>query len=584
VAQTVPLFAYAAADFQAKPDPKYQNGCDLVMKGGITSGVVYPYAILELAKAYRFRSIGGASAGAIAAAFAGAAEYSRTVRGDPDGFLRMQAYCETLPAILASLFQPYPRFTGLMQFLLKAQAGGPLAWLAPLAAFWGSTLAGAIVGGGVMGLLGAGVAGVVLGMLTGVVVAVLGRVIRLVLVDLPKPEHGFGLCSGLTQPGQKGPALTDWLHRALQDIAFADPERADPLTFGDLAGPDPRQPVINLRMMTTNLSMGRPHNLPVLAMAAMYQTQAWARLFPASVMNYLGRISRPSKLTPDARVFPSPAETPVIVAVRMSLSFPVLFSAVPVVVRDIETASLLKANGVTKPVEVRTVWFSDGGISSNFPIHMFDALLPTRPTFALSLDTLPAGGDENGRRVIIPQTAGEGVGLPVHAIGGLGAFAGSILGAAKDWQDALLGGMPGQRERIARVMLSSKEGGLNLTMPPERSRALMRYGQEVGQRFANGALDFDEHRWRRALVSYEQVEHAVAVHDHAWNAAGYGPWFASYAPNAKSYKKLTQGDRKAIHDRLRAMAKEVTTFTPPILAPDSKFPRPSGRLRIVPDV
>ena len=112
----------------------------------------------------------------------------------------------------------------------------------------------------------------------------------------------------------------------------------------------------------------------------------------------------------------------------------------------------------------------------------------------------------------------------------------------------------------------------------------MRYGQEVGHRFANGALDFDEHRWRRALVSYEQVEHAVAVHDHAWNAEGYGPWFASYAPKAKSYKKLTQSDRKAIHARLGAMAKEVTTFTPPILAPDSKFPRPSGRLRIVPDV
>ena len=584
MAQTVPLFAYTAADFQAKPDPNYQNGCDLVMKGGITSGVVYPYAILELAKAYRFRSIGGASAGAIAAAFAGAAEYSRTVRGDPDGFLRMQAYCETLPAILASLFQPFPRFTGLMRFLLKAQSGRPLAWVAPLAAFWGSTLAGAVIGGGVMGLLHAGVAGVVLGMLMGVVAAVLVRVVRLVLVDLPKPEHGFGLCSGLTQPGQKVPALTDWLHRALQDIAFADPDRADPLTFGDLGGPDPHQPVINLRMMTTNLSMGRPYNLPVLGMAAKYQTQAWARLFPASVMTYLGRIGRPSTLMPDARVFPSPAQVPVIVAVRMSLSFPVLFSAVPVVVRDIETASLLKANGVTRPVEVRTVWFSDGGISSNFPIHMFDALLPTRPTFALSLDALPAGGDENGRRVIIPQTAGEGVGLPVHAIAGLGAFAGSILGAAKDWQDALLGGMPGQRERIARVMLSAKEGGLNLTMPPERSRALMRYGQEVGHRFANGALDFDEHRWRRALVSYEQVEHAVAVHDHAWNAEGYGPWFASYAPKAKSYKKLTQSDRKAIHARLGAMAKEVTTFTPPILAPDSKFPRPSGRLRIVPDV
>src|SRR4029453_4772714 len=130
--------------------------------------------------------------------------------------------------------------------------------------------------------------------------------------------------SGLTQPGQKVPALTDWLHRALQDIAFADPDRADPLTFGDLAGPDPDQPVINLRMMITNLSMGRPHNLPVLGMAARYRTQAWARLFPATVMTYLGRISRPSKSMPDARVFPRPAEVPVIVAVRMSLSFPVL--------------------------------------------------------------------------------------------------------------------------------------------------------------------------------------------------------------------------------------------------------------------
>ncbi|EMS98269.1 patatin, partial [Agrobacterium tumefaciens str. Cherry 2E-2-2] len=51
--------------------PKYQpdmfaapeKECDVVMKGGITSGVVYPYAVLELARRYRFRSIGGTSAG-----------------------------------------------------------------------------------------------------------------------------------------------------------------------------------------------------------------------------------------------------------------------------------------------------------------------------------------------------------------------------------------------------------------------------------------------------------------------------------------------------------------------------------------
>lgn len=33
--------------------------CDVIMKGGITSGVVYPGAIFELSRTYRFRGIGG---------------------------------------------------------------------------------------------------------------------------------------------------------------------------------------------------------------------------------------------------------------------------------------------------------------------------------------------------------------------------------------------------------------------------------------------------------------------------------------------------------------------------------------------
>jgi len=35
--------------------------CDLVMRGGITSGIVYPRAIAKLAETYNFRSIGGTS-------------------------------------------------------------------------------------------------------------------------------------------------------------------------------------------------------------------------------------------------------------------------------------------------------------------------------------------------------------------------------------------------------------------------------------------------------------------------------------------------------------------------------------------
>jgi predicted acylesterase/phospholipase RssA len=44
--------------------------CDIVMKGGITSGVVYPLAIAILAEDFIFKNVGGTSAGAIAAAAA----------------------------------------------------------------------------------------------------------------------------------------------------------------------------------------------------------------------------------------------------------------------------------------------------------------------------------------------------------------------------------------------------------------------------------------------------------------------------------------------------------------------------------
>jgi hypothetical protein len=51
--------------------------CDVIMKGGITSGVVYPWAIAEFARTYRLHGLGGASAGAIGAALGAAAEFGR---------------------------------------------------------------------------------------------------------------------------------------------------------------------------------------------------------------------------------------------------------------------------------------------------------------------------------------------------------------------------------------------------------------------------------------------------------------------------------------------------------------------------
>ena len=68
------------------PNASEDRYCDLVMKGGIASGVVYPRAIARLAEHYRFQSIGGTSAGAIAAAVTAAAEYQRRRTGSLQGF------------------------------------------------------------------------------------------------------------------------------------------------------------------------------------------------------------------------------------------------------------------------------------------------------------------------------------------------------------------------------------------------------------------------------------------------------------------------------------------------------------------
>ena len=64
--------------------PRY---CDIVMKGGITSGVVYPAAVVEIAKDFTFKNVGGTSAGAIAAAITAAAE-RRRARDGSTGRLR----------------------------------------------------------------------------------------------------------------------------------------------------------------------------------------------------------------------------------------------------------------------------------------------------------------------------------------------------------------------------------------------------------------------------------------------------------------------------------------------------------------
>src|SRR5215469_12391886 len=103
---------------QMATSAKPAQACDIVMKGGITSGVVYPLALVELSKKYRFANIGGTSAGAIAAAAAAAGEYGRGEAGA--GFERLAKIPQEVGTNLLSMFQPEPVLKPLFNIFIAA--------------------------------------------------------------------------------------------------------------------------------------------------------------------------------------------------------------------------------------------------------------------------------------------------------------------------------------------------------------------------------------------------------------------------------------------------------------------------------
>jgi NTE family protein len=87
---------------------------------------------------------------------------------------------------------------------------------------------------------------------------------------------------------------------------------------------------------------------------------------------------------------PACDDFPVVVATRMSLSFPVLLSAIPLWTVDFRRKQWVKC------------WFSDGGITSNFPIHFFDSPIPRWPTFGIKLSAEPDAAQGQPNRITGP--------------------------------------------------------------------------------------------------------------------------------------------------------------------------------------
>src|SRR5215813_7978915 len=130
--------------------------CDIVMKGGITSGVVYPPAVVALSKKFSFRNIGGTSAGAIAAAVTAAAEFGH--QHNAGGFARLASLPTDLGAsdseggdsLLLRLFRPQQQTNALFRILVASLGNKRFKviriLLAAIQNFIGWALIGAIPG------------------------------------------------------------------------------------------------------------------------------------------------------------------------------------------------------------------------------------------------------------------------------------------------------------------------------------------------------------------------------------------------------------------------------------------------------
>jgi hypothetical protein len=381
--------------------------------------------------------------------------------------------------------------------------------------------------------------------------------------------NGYGLCTGMAngnpigrrESGSDGaaplPPLSVWLHEQIQLAAGRGPEDP-PLTFAELHRAKPAKCLepfadrpgfrsIDFRAITTSVSLARPYELPLTTDRFAFRPEELGRLLPQSVMEYLVRGWDPtgersmgsSRRSRDGRTLPMPPgdEWPIVLAARMSLSFPGLLTMVPLHDKDYDAP---KPEGQVEP-DFRRIWFSDGGITSNFPVDRFDSVMPRWPTLGINLmyDSGNAGPRRtSGRsrfndRVFLPHLdsnaspqilySWEPEELPTSAAFRAQSVLGSAFGwfmamfrSAQVWHDNSFVQMRSSRERVAEVWLTESEGGLNLNMESEVLEGLIRRGdaaaRELIERYADlgGPCErgravsvdtWDGYRWVRLRVT-----------------------------------------------------------------------------------
>jgi predicted acylesterase/phospholipase RssA len=589
--------------------------CDLVMKGGITSGVVYPLAVCEIAQRFQLRNVGGSSAGAIAAAAAAAAEVGRRV---PDaGFAALARLPGELGATvpgtgesrLSSLFQPSDA-TRIPMTALKAVQGHAGTWrrVRALVTIVVKARPWPVVGALVVGAIGlatgivaaSGIDRTVLAVVTvlfavtwlavwalvGLLVAALRTARRSTAAIV---SNDFGVCSGADDPAAREPGLSTWLADRLDQLA-GKPPTAGPLTFGDL-----RAAGVSLKVFTTNLSDGTPYTVPFKNPdRILFDPDELRRSLPDRVVDWMVEKGEPfAERGSRAGLvrLPAPDDIPVVFATRLSLSFPVLISAVPLHVRGGRSGQPVKS------------WFSDGGITSNFPVHFFDSPFPRWPTFGINLGRFLPGesADVPEQGIWAPADNAGGFQPPVRDITHLTGFLSAVADTMQNWLDAAQVRQPGYRDRVVLVRHTAREGGMNLNMEEDTIAHLAGRGAAAGRllrgRFGQsrpeppGPLSWENHRWLRYRSTMDMLEGLARRMPIGWTwqpergDRSYPQLLQAAKDDAPGYRWATESQRvraQALTADLLDLA-ERWDAAPDDDRPSREAPRPPPILRAYPD-
>jgi hypothetical protein len=397
-------------------------------------------------------------------------------------------------------------------------------------------------------------------------------------------------------------------------------------------------------MMTTNLNRHQPVAMPWATQEYFFDPDEMRRLFPEDVVRHMaehppayvvdGKPLPPSEIRKrdllreqalPLRPFPAPLDVPVVVATRMSLSFPVLITAVPLYAVDYSVAANRDArkaaedwlrdnpNGDLKDAAARLPrrgfavnWFSDGGICANLPVHFFDAPLPTRPTFAVDLAHFPPDRAESyneDENTYLPTTNAAGQlrtwsSIPDSGLTALKSFLFEIVDTARGWVDAGQLVMPGYRDRIVTIWHTDQQGGMNLAMPESVVTKLANRGEAAAAKLVaqfagpqpgvEPTWGWDNDRWIRFRTATAGLDAWLETfrEKYAMVAPGATPYSRLAGPGAHaelpSYKPATQTRRAQVNthtDELLNMADSWAGDD----AMAYNAPRPRPRMRLVPD-